>query len=109
MYYTDMMGFFEAELVSLWRARVRHLRPYYSSWKPKQTAKAVTSCDVWYLPVVMMSWFTALSLLILFSLYLDGTLDLCEWNDGMAKPTISVTHLRGQNWDFGKKEGAKKN
>ena len=72
------MGFFEAELVSLWRARVRHLRPYYCSWKPKQTAKAVTSCDIWYLPVVMMSWFTTLSLFILLSLYLDGTLDMSK-------------------------------
>ena len=72
------IGFLQSEFVPLWACRVQHLRPYYCGVKPKQQGKAVISCCVWYLPLLMLSWLTALSCFIIISLHQQQLLETCE-------------------------------
>ena len=74
------IGLLRCEFVPLWACRVQHLRPYYCGVKPKQRGKAVISCHVWYLPLLMMSWLTALTCFINISLHQQHLLETREYS-----------------------------
>ena len=65
-------------LAEPWKARVRYLRPYYASWKPRQTDHPISSPDVWYLPFVWTSWCTVMSAIILLALCLGDMMESCK-------------------------------
>ena len=73
------IGLLHCEFVPLWACRVQHLRPYYCGVKPKQRGKAVISCHVWYLPLLMFSWLTALTCFIIICLHQQHLLETCEY------------------------------
>ena len=58
----------QPRLVELWKCRVQHLRQYYCVRKHKQKGHPVTSCDVWYLPVVLTVWLIVMSYIVLSAL-----------------------------------------
>ena len=54
--------------VELWQCRVQHLRQYYCVRKHRQKGAPVTSCDVWYFPVVLTVWLIVMSYIVLSAL-----------------------------------------
>ena len=86
------IGLLRCEFVPLWACRVQHLRPYYCGVKPKQRGKAVISCHVWYLPLLMFSWLTALTFFIIISLHQQHLLETCEYNVVADRGSYLSTH-----------------
>lgn len=77
--FFSQVGLLRHEFIPLWSCRVQHLTPFYCGVKPKQRGKAVISCDVWYLPLLVLSWMTVLTCFIIVCLHQKHFLETCEF------------------------------
>ena len=82
------------QLVELWKCRLQHLRPYFASWRPQQRDHPISSCHVWYLPLVWTGWCAAMAIIILLALYHQDMMDAGRLDVLLDYVAIASPHVR---------------